>query len=175
MEHFTFDGRTYAWNANTGTSMASPVVGGAIALWLEAKPDLTPEDVIDILAHTSRKPENTLTYPNNDYGYGEIDVYRGLLYLLGIEGLAGISSHQPEKVKIKVLQDHRLHISADNGKPSNGTLRLFNQQGLLMMTKHIEPSSQPSVVPLPHLPAGVYVVQFDSTDPAQTGSILIRL
>ena len=175
VEHFTFDGRTYAWNANTGTSMASPVVGGAIALWLEAKPDLTPEDVIDILAHTSRKPENTLTYPNNDYGYGEIDVYRGLLYLLGIEGLAGISSHQPEKVKIKVLQDHRLHISADNGKPSNGTLRLFNQQGLLMMTKHIEPSSQPSVVPLPHLPAGVYVVQFDSTDPAQTGSILIRL
>lgn len=34
--HFAFNGRTYAWNSNTGTSMATPVVAGAIALWLQA-------------------------------------------------------------------------------------------------------------------------------------------
>jgi hypothetical protein len=33
--------------------MACPVVAGAIALWLQAKPDLTPEEALDVIRHTS--------------------------------------------------------------------------------------------------------------------------
>ena len=91
VEHFDFQGRTYAWNANTGTSMACPVVAGVIALWLQAKPDLTREEIINAFSHTCRQPDTSLTYPNDQYGYGEIDAYRGLLYLLGIDGIEDVS------------------------------------------------------------------------------------
>ena len=38
---FRFRGREYSWNAQSGTSMSSPLVGGIIALWLQACPRLT--------------------------------------------------------------------------------------------------------------------------------------
>ena len=90
VERYDYDGRTYSWNANTGTSMSSPVVGGIIALWLEANPNLSPDDVREIMAETSTRRDNTLNYPNNIYGYGEINAYRGLLKILGIDGIEGI-------------------------------------------------------------------------------------
>jgi len=96
VEHFDFEGRTYAWNANTGTSMSCPVVAGVIALWLQVKPDLTREEIIDIFSHTCRQPDVTLTYPNQQYGYGEIDAYRGLLYLMGEDGVKTIAPQSPD-------------------------------------------------------------------------------
>ena len=91
VEHFQFGGRTYAWNTNSGTSMSSPVVGGVIALWLQAKPTLTPADIKGIFSRTCSHHDPSLSYPNNEYGYGEIDAYRGLLDILGINGIEGLS------------------------------------------------------------------------------------
>lgn len=109
--HFDYHGRTYAWNYNSGTSMSSPVVAGAIALWLEANPRLTPKDCLDILRHTCRQPDASLTYPNHIYGYGEIDVFRGLqeaasLYATGIE--EGIAKARSVAKGVYDLQGRRM-------------------------------------------------------------------
>ena len=82
IEHFEYNGRTYPWSADSGTSMACPVVTGIIAQWLQVCPTLTPTQVKDVFAHTCRHYDNTLTYPNNEYGYGEIDALAGLDYIL---------------------------------------------------------------------------------------------
>lgn len=82
VEHFDFNGRTYPWNSNSGTSMACPVVAGVVALWLQACPTLTPDDVLHIIATTSTHYDATLTYPNNEYGYGQIDAVAGLRYIV---------------------------------------------------------------------------------------------
>lgn len=79
---FTFNGRNYAWSSQRGTSMACPIVAGIIAQWMEAVPTLTRELVIETFAATCRHHDPSLTYPNNDYGYGEIDAEAGLNYLM---------------------------------------------------------------------------------------------
>lgn len=81
VRHFEYQGRTYPWNSNTGTSMACPLVAGVIALWLQAKPDLSPEEAMEVIAATSFHYEGDAEYPNNYYGYGQIDAYRGMKYI----------------------------------------------------------------------------------------------
>ena len=90
---YTFRGRNYAWSSQRGTSMACPIVAGIIAQWMEAVPTLTREQVIETFAATCRHHDSTLSYPNNDYGYGEIDAEAGLNYLIGhYDGLTTILS-----------------------------------------------------------------------------------
>lgn len=78
---FQFQGRDYSWSAQSGTSMASPIVGGIIACWMQAFPRLSYQDALEAIAATSRQPDPELSYPNNYYGYGEIDAEAGLQYL----------------------------------------------------------------------------------------------
>ena len=77
-----FHNREYPWQALSGTSMATPCVAGIVALWLQANPHLSPDDVKAIIKATSRKPEESLDYPNNTYGYGLIDAYAGIREIL---------------------------------------------------------------------------------------------
>ncbi len=94
VERFRFEGREYAWNAQSGTSMSCPIVAGIIALWLEACPTLTRSQVLETIAATSRQPETGITYPNNEYGYGEINAEAGLQYVL--EHFAGIENQETD-------------------------------------------------------------------------------
>ncbi|MBR1499009.1 MAG: cation:proton antiporter [Bacteroidaceae bacterium] len=79
---YTWGGRTYGWNMQSGTSMACPIVAGIIAQWMEAIPTLTREQIIEAFQATCTHHDPLLSYPNNDYGYGEIDAEAGLEYLL---------------------------------------------------------------------------------------------
>ncbi len=178
VEHFDFRGRTYSWNSNAGTSMATPAVGGAIALWLQAKPTLTPEEAMDIIAHTSSHYDESLSYPNNEYGYGQIDVYRGLLYILGIDGIEGLSQHQPKAVSILPIGQGRLQLRFEGNEglsTPSFSIRIFNTSGQLVSTQSLTGGQEEYTIDLSSLPHGVYAVQVNTGQPATTGSTLVRL
>ena len=107
VRHFKYNGRTYAWNANAGTSMSAPVVTGAIALWLQADPTLTPADCLEIFAKTCTHYDKSLSYPNNLYGYGQIDVAAGLREVLRRKAL-GINTIGQKKVSEQY--DNRIYL-----------------------------------------------------------------
>ena len=65
VERFQFRDREYSWSAQSGTSMASPIVGGIIACWMQAFPRLSYQDAMEAIAATSRQPDSELSYPNN--------------------------------------------------------------------------------------------------------------
>ena len=170
--HFQFENRTYAWNANTGTSMACPIVAGVIALWLQAKPDLTTSEVIEALRHTCHQPDPSLTYPNTEYGYGEIDAYRGLLYLFGIDKIDGISCHQPRHLRITV-KDHILRLHTDDQPTVPLYINIYNLNGISIHQATIQPGD--SHIAIPPLVAGIYVIQVNCTTTNLCGSQLIAI
>lgn len=178
VEHFDFRGRTYSWNSNAGTSMATPAVGGAIALWLQAKPTLTPEEAMDVIAHTSSHYDESLSYPNNEYGYGQIDVYRGLLYILGIDGIEGLSQHQPKAVSILPIGQGQLQLRFEGNEglsTPSFSIRIFNTSGQLVSTQSLTGGQEEYTIDLSSLPRGVYAVQVNTGQPTTTGSTLVRL
>ena len=88
---FEYEGRKHYWTMAKGTSMACPAVTGVIALWLQVCPTLTPEQIKDVFAHTCTHYDESLTYPNNLYGWGEIDALAGIEYINRV--YTGIEEH----------------------------------------------------------------------------------
>ena len=174
VEHFDYQGRTYAWNANTGTSMATPVVAGVIALWLEAKPDLTPQEVIDALSHTSRHPDNSLDYPNSKYGYGEIDAYNGLLHILGAARIEGVSHHQPQLLRISA-SDGLLQLTCDTPPTAPLHVSIYSLGGTLVHDATIHTPLASCQIPLTSCCPGLYIVQVTCSIAQYTGSQVVSI
>lgn len=68
------------WGVMSGTSMAAPTVAGIIALWLQAKPDLSVAEIKDIIAQTAIKDAFT-SYGENSIRFGpngKIDALAGM-------------------------------------------------------------------------------------------------
>ena len=72
--------------------MSAPMVTGTLALWLEANPNLTPEDIREILSETAVRDEWTGSQPNNTWGYGKLDAWNGLKKGLELSGIEEIES-----------------------------------------------------------------------------------
>lgn len=159
----TYGDKQYGWIRSDGTSMSAPAVAGIIALWLEAKPTLTQEDILDVFAHTSRHPVESMEYPNNEYGYGEIDAYKGLLYILGIDHIEGLQTeHLTEAVARPVSGGVTVTLNGEN--TSALPCRIYDTAGRLI--------GQFSVTDNAFYPlkSGVYAVQV-----GRLGSTLVRV
>lgn len=174
VKHFDHSGRTYAWNANSGTSMSTPVVGGAIALWLQANPRLTPDDCMDILARTCRHPDPSLSYPNNLYGHGEIDVYQGLLEALRLpSAIPSLSRQQPSAISF-ALNKEMLTIRLNQPVHKPLRLSIYSTSGQLLLQQYISTGSERHTIALQGLPSGILAIQVTGESAELTGSTLIR-
>lgn len=65
---------------NRGTSMAAPMVAGAVALYFQCKPYASYADVLQALENSARVDSfvfvESWTLPNIHWGYGKLDVYQ---------------------------------------------------------------------------------------------------
>jgi len=176
VREFLFNGRTYSWTSNAGTSMSTPVVGGAIALWLQAYPQLSPEQAFEVIRKTSRKVQNvSLPVPNNYEGYGEIDVYKGLVEVLRIQasGLDEISGNQPAGVRFSLSGDV-LKMSFARPLSHPAAVSVYALNGTLLFHQTVEAGLDAASLSLSPLPSAVYAIQLRSEEPGITGSTLVR-
>lgn len=107
------EGRTSYWHQQVGTSMATPAVTGAIALWLEADPTLTIDKVKEIIAATAVKDEYVTGYTGDPvkWGAGKFNAYEGLKEVIRLKGNSGISAVAKE--------DSRLMVQSLGGRSYN--------------------------------------------------------
>ena len=76
----TEGGRSYRWTKMSGTSMAGPQVAGICALMLQANPNLTVDQVKQIICTTALNDSETGSLHAHDsvdirWGYGKINAY----------------------------------------------------------------------------------------------------
>jgi len=65
---------------NGGTSMSSPIVAGAVALYLEANPTAQWFEIKEALKQSAKRDNYTGPIENTQYGYGKLDAFELLKF-----------------------------------------------------------------------------------------------
>lgn len=170
---FDHDGRTYGWSADAGTSMSTPAVAGIVALWLQANPMLSPDDVMGIIQRTSRPCGDYGSETPNYCGYGAIDAYAGLLDVLGMSAIEGLSTTNPQGVDISLTKANALHLKFAAATQSAVALCVYSTSGQQLLARRLAAGTNEYAVDLGMLKGGVYAVQVESG--SVKGSVLIRI
>ena len=156
------EGKYYYYYIDAGTSMSSPFVAGTVALWLQANPELTPADVRRVIANTSITNSACGTLPNNEYGYGLINAYDGLKYVIKYASLEEVAADTDLKIWAD-RNDHSLYCSAGEA----ARIDVYSLAGVKMGT-----FSQ-SCIDTSAWPSGLYVVTV--TTPEVTKSVKLAI
>lgn len=155
----TVNGRANYWEAEQGTSMATPAVAGGVALWLQADPTLGIDEVKRILIETANKDELIPgTYPAAKVGAGKFNALDGLKTVLGLPlGAVDITGDASRNFIVTVNGDN---VEAYTAAPGRLVATLTNMQGATVAAATADGHSV--VVPTAELGAGVYILSVDT-------------
>lgn len=156
------NGRHNYYEAQQGTSMASPICAGGVALWLQADPTLTVDEVKQIIAETSDKDSFVTNglYPAAKWGAGKFNAYAGLRKVLGMP--SGVNNVAMDEKPVMITD-------AGNGAwdifvpgASAVKARLFSMSGQCVATVNAEGDSM--TLETNNLQKGVYVLNVNDKE-----------
>ena len=196
----TFDGRTkpdvvaqgvsvYAASAAgptayasvSGTSLATPLVAGSVALLLEAHPNWTPAAVWNALRFTASQANA----PDNDQGWGIIDVAAAINYTpLGTDPVTGPSFDLAlAPIRPNPADGRPVLIRWTLGRRSSVSIDVYNLLGQHVVNLYHRPRNLPGPGSAlwqgvdgqgRSVPAGVYFVRLSAGPESRVRRLVIR-
>lgn|GEM_PF-116766 len=154
--------RTYTWGTASGTSMATPVVTGIIALWLEAEPSLTYEDVMKTIKETSMHDRFTGDVPDGIFGQGKIDALAGLKHILQMSSISHADAEKPSCS----YADGILHLTTTD---RIDRIEVYRTDG----TKVVSQNGNANEIRLPLKSGGIYIVKVTHGSAVETMKLVI--
>lgn len=150
--------KTYYWQQQIGTSMASPVVAGAIALWLEADPNLTTEEALDIIAQTATRDEavQNSTADPVQWGAGKFNAYAGLKEVIRRTAIDGTQTDP----RLLVRQEGNRIFNIFLGGATSLDTRLFDISGRELIASST--TGDETTIDASALTAGVYILRVNN-------------
>lgn len=156
----TFNGRTYKFVRLSGTSMSSPLVTGIVALLLQAKPDITPAEVMQVLKETAREDSKTGDLPETGdpkWGWGKVNALAAIYEVLGITGYEDLSK-QPG---IKAYPNPASDVLYIDCPEMPREIQIFNSVGGMVQTYKYPIGN---MIDVSGLSTGIYLVHLQFED-----------
>lgn len=156
VERRTWNGEYYYYGYKSGTSMATPVVAGIIALWLEAFPQMTRDQLETILAASAHPQADA-----NAWGYGTIDAFAGLQMALEMAEQTGCETLRVNALPVALqLRGNAWNVLACT-PIAQLRWRITDAAGRTLRsgaTNTLSPGSEQQIA-LHNLPHGIYILQ----------------
>jgi hypothetical protein len=167
--------RTYYYGASYGTSFATPFVTGIVALWLQANPNLTSEQIKTILQQTARHDAFTGDEPwHYRWGYGKVDAYEGLREALRLADESGITATRNAAEPITISRADGQWRVLFGSNESRVAVSVYSLNGTLMARSHYAQQQRGSelVLPMP-TERGTYVVVISTENARLTRKLVV--
>lgn len=160
-------GRYNQYGYMQGTSMASPFVAGIVATWLQAYPQLTPEQLHEIVQNTARKDSFTATAPDSNWGYGKINALDGLRQCIEKQETGCVSVAMPFDGTVRISDGN---ILLGFARDTQATLCITSMTGSTLFSKQLGKRSAGETlsVAVPQLPKGVYLLSVKTPTATKT-------
>ena len=165
-----FSGRNYTWAKMSGTSMSCPAVTGIVALLLQARPNITVDEVREALMVTARNDIRTGELHANDsasvrWGWGKVDALRAINYVIEHVGIRQAEEmHQP----LLVCPNPAIgRVTVQSGCGESETLTVYNTNGVQVMQM---PVRQEASFDVSGWASGIYIVRIGS----RTAKLIVR-
>lgn len=160
--------KAYYWGPMAGTSQASPFAAGTIALWLQAKPDMTFEDVLDVIEATSLKD----TYVTNSatpvqWGTGKIDPIAGLKYI--IQKNAGVDDVTYDTNTPMLITMNGATYEVYLAGADSFDVTIYNMAGQPVVSTTA--TDNRAVIDTDNLPKGIYIISVQGSNGRYTQRI----
>lgn len=158
---------TEYWNVASGTSIASPMAAGIVALWLQANPTLTPADVMTIINSTSKKDSYTNS-ASAKAGAGKIDALAGVKKAIELGGVEEVIANG--KSPIIVENDSKGHLRVLAAGEDAIDVNVYNLAGQVVAT--VRGDGGEASLDLPSF--GVFITSVKGEKSSAVAKVIVR-
>lgn len=158
-----------------GTSMSSPYMAGVAALWLEANPLLTHQEIKEIAMKTAISDEacnegNHFIAEGRQAGAGKIDAYAGLMYILDENETTLVK--MPEEKSFLIRQVGADTYEAYQAGATTMAATLYNMDGKVIASSNC--NGNKISINTGNANKGIYLLKVNCGKNSHTRKIVIR-
>lgn len=178
IEKITLNGRDNYYGLMQGTSMATPMVTGAIAIWLEAYPTMPYATLMDILQKSSSHDSHTGhdTW-NATWGYGKLNVYEGLKLAIQAKKneTTGIYHVANTATPLTFLPEGHRYRLLFGSHEAEAHIALHTTAGALVHSQQLiqVPLGHEVIIDLSTLERGIYILSVKTAEARYTRKVVV--
>ena len=166
---------TYSFSGMKGTSMSSPYMAGVAALWLEANPNLSHQEIKEIAMQTAINDDacnegNHFINEGRQAGAGKIGAYAGLKYILNENEATLIQTPKEKSFLIHTVDSDT--FEAYQAGATSMTATLYNIGGKTI--RSIKLQGNTIQVNTANMPKGIYLLKVNSDKGIHSQKIAIQ-
>lgn len=161
----TMDGKKYTWTRMSGTSMATPVMTGVLALWAQARPEITPQEACEVAVATAKAPST----PSVQWGAGKLDAYEGIKKVLTLSSVDNVADREDAGLIVKALGDNCFEVFMPGSDAVAATL--YSLSGTAVATAN---GNDTAILDARMLGKGIYLLKAVNGKNVATSKIVVR-